>query len=226
MSIEAVVREANGSRARRKPFELAASTGQRVHRIQQDLGRQTPRVKAREMVPILGIVSIGLGAQLVGGAAGQGAHQFLQVEPTGHKVGGQGIEQFWITRRIGVAHVILGIDQASPKEMLPVAIDQRLGKPGVLGRGHPIRQEHPGIIVDTHVKGRLSQGGGLHGLAILFIGRLSLTTTVNDDLFAGLHTRLVGDLREGRPKAPVVGLTPLFIRMMVALSTLHSLAEE
>lgn len=57
--------------------------------------------------------------------------------------------------------------------MLPVAIDQRLGKPGVFGRRHPIRQEHPGIIVDTHVKGRLSQGGGPHGLAILLLVALA-----------------------------------------------------
>ena len=178
------------------------------------------------MVAILGVVGIGLGAQLVGGAAGQGAHQFLQIEPTGHKVGGQGIEQFWVTRRIGVAHVILGIDQASPKEMLPVAIDQRLGKPRVLGRRHPIRQEHPGIIVDTQVKGRLPKGGRLHGLAVLLVSRLSLTPPVNNDLFAGLHTRLVRHLREGRSKAPIISLTPLFIRMMVALRTLHPLTEE
>lgn len=116
MSIEAVVREANGSRARRKPFELAASTGQRVHRIQQDLGRQTPRVKAREMVPILGIVSIGLGAQLVGGAAGQGAHQFLQVEPTGYKVGGQGIQQFRVTRGLVSRMSSSGSTKPRPKK--------------------------------------------------------------------------------------------------------------
>ena len=49
---------------------------------------------------------------------------------------------------------------------------------------------------------------------------------MDDDLLARLRPRFVGDLGEGCPKAPIVGLAPFFIGMMVALGTLHPLAEE
>ena len=138
----------------------------------------------------------------------------------------QRIQQFRVSRRIRLPHIVLGINDAAIEEMFPVAIHQRARKEAVVLRCEPVRQRQARIVVHRKLQRWRSQPCGLHGLfRFLICGRWRRALHVNQ-IFARLAARFAADLREKRREAVIILLAPFFERMMMALRALQSLPQE
>ena len=136
----------------------------------------------------------------------------------------QGVEQFGVGRRVGLAHVVFGIDQAAAEEVLPVAVDQRPGEERVVlassssrpaaRAGHRRAQRRagrrPGRPASPPAR---SWGCVADGRPRLW--KMTLTRPAPSP-------SLRPTVREERRQAVVVLLAPLLERMMVALGALHA----
>ena len=62
----------------------------------------------------------------------------------------ESIEQLGVGRRIGGSQIVLGLDEASPQKMLPVAIDKNTSEETVVFAGHPVDESDSrvGLFVD------------------------------------------------------------------------------
>ena len=129
-------------------------------------------------------------------------------------------------RGIGNPHVILGIDKAAAKEVLPIPIDEHLREERILVVDHPVREGAARVLVGGQLQWFAAQRGGrqtLSGAGILRAGGAAL---VIDALLAWLLAWFACDGREERFEAVVVVLAPLLVGMVVALRTLQADSHE
>src|SRR5262245_16578703 len=139
---------------------------------------------------------------------------------------GQRVEQLGVGRRVGLTHVVLGLDQSAVEEMFPITIGKGFREITVVLRGHPIDERQARIVVDAERRGRNPQAGGFHGLLGFLVGRLGDAALVKDNFLADLRAGLAPDAAEERAEAVVILLAPFLVRMMMALGALKALAEE
>src|SRR2546427_380677 len=120
----------------------------------------------------------------------------------------EGLEQFRIGGRIGLAHVVLRLDQATVEEVFPVAVRQGTGEETVVLARHPIHQRLTRVVVGGEADRRRAEGGWLDRLFRLFVRGRSIASLVIDNFLAGLRAGLARDLAEERREAVVILLAP------------------
>ena len=224
--IEAVVRELHRPRPRRQPGKTTLGPDQLVHRVVQHLSRHALGVVAREVLPVDRVVLVWQGAELVRARAAHRPHQVLQVVPALDELRGQRVEQLGVGRRVGLAHVVFGVDDAAAEEVLPVAVDQRAGEERVVLARQPVRQRQPRVLVGGHVQRGSPQPHRPDRLPRLGVGRAGAAAAVKHDLFARLRARLAPHARKERGEAVVVLLAPLLEGVVVALGALEPQPQE
>ena len=99
-------------------------SGHLIDRVEQHFGGQAFRVIAREILFIDLVVLVWNLAELINLRAAYRPHQVFQIVAVRDEEFGQPVEQFRIRRRIGLAHVVLRLDNAAVEEMFPIAVDQ------------------------------------------------------------------------------------------------------
>ena len=151
----------------------------------------------------------------------------LQVVAAVDEVLRQRVEQLGIRRRIRLAHVVLGLDEAAIEEVLPVAVHERLGEERIRPCCSSSRQARG---ADRRPAAMSSVGSPRPaGLTVSFVFLFTACATprlwkmISSPAMRG---RLAPDLAEERGEAVVVLLAPLLERMMMALRALHAHAEE
>ena len=130
--VESIVRKLQRPNSGGQPVKFGLRFEDLIHRIEQDFRPEAPRIKSRKIVSIRPVVFIGHGAQLVSRRSGDRVDELLKVIAAADKVPGQRVEQLLVGRGVGVAHIVLGIDQAAAKEMFPISIDQRAREETIL----------------------------------------------------------------------------------------------
>jgi len=78
--VVAVVRQLHGPGAGGEVGPVGLGLGDGVDGVEEDFGAEALGVVAGEVLLVAGIVAVGDGAQLVGGAGDDGADEFLEVE--------------------------------------------------------------------------------------------------------------------------------------------------
>ena len=172
------------------------------------------------------VVAVGNRTELIGRRGRDRPHQLLHIESARDKTLRDGIQQLGVRRRIGLAHIVLGINQAAVEEVLPVAIHERVREERIVLLPQPVGQREARIVVRGQFHRRVAQTRGLHREPVLLIALRRDRALRIDDFLARLRTRFARHLREERAEAVVIVLAPLLIRMMMALRALQPQTEE
>ncbi len=224
--VEAVVREHGGSRASGKTTETSAHLGQVIDRIKQYLGLQTLRIVSREVVLVLGVVSVGDGTELIGLRSAKVTNYALHVETAFDELFGQSLKEFGIHRGIGLAHIVLGVHQASTEEMLPITIHERMGEKWIILGGHPIHERLPRVVVGGNNRGLRPKTRRLNGRIVFLVGGFRYAALVIYDVL--IRQTALGPAHLGKEggQLVIIFLTPLFKGVMMALGALNSRTEK
>src|SRR5712692_6381257 len=110
--------------------------------------------------------------------------------------------------------------------MFPVTIDEGAGKEAVVAAGDPIGQGLPRIVVRREVHGRRAEARGFYRQFGLFVRGGRQAAFVVDDFLARLRAGLATHLGEESREAVIILLTPLFVRVMMALRALEPQPKE
>ena len=197
-----------------------------VDGIQQHLRLQTARIEARKILPVDAVVRIGFRAELVCARLRDDADERLEVKPTLDEMILQRREQFGVGRRVGVANVILRLDEATLEKMFPVSVHQRLGKKRIVLPAHPIGELQPRVIVRRNLRDRIAQRGRTQLVAGFHIGRFGRAAFMKNHVLALNARWLAAHAAEECRETIIVILAPALEGMVVALRALHSHAEE
>ena len=139
---------------------------------------------------------------------------------------GQRVEQLGIRRGVGFAEIVLGFDEPSLEEVLPVTIDQRLGEERIRRVAHPVGELQTRVFILGDGQGLTSQHRRFQRNLGLLVFELSHAPFVKDHVLAPRRRWLPSDTAEEGPETVIVVLAPAFERMMMALRALHSHAEK
>ena len=118
----------------------------------------------------------------------------------------QRIEKLGMRRRVGGAKVILGINQAPAKEMLPITIHERLGEKPTAVYTHPIDQAMARIVNRRDFHFATTKSSRLYRLVGFFVGYLCQAGPVKNALLARATRGSLADTREKRHELVVVVL--------------------
>ena len=146
-AVVARVGERDRPRPRGEIREGRARSGDDVDRIEEHLGGEPAGEEMGEVLKIVGIPLQRHGAGLVGPRENDRADETFQIVLRLPEALGQAVEEGWVRGGIGVAQIILRLDQPAAEEVLPVAVDQRPGEERVVGADEPVSQPEPGILV-------------------------------------------------------------------------------
>ena len=161
-------------------------------------------------------------------------HEVLDVVVVRDEVGGDLVEELGHRRRVDGAHVVDRVVEAATEEVPPHAIDERLGEPRVLARGHPRRERLARAVALLEI-GAVERGGlRLRDRRDVGVLREAVPDLAEvDDLDAPhvAHRLAAIDgvdamVQERRGEAAKVVLLPLLGLVVVALRALDLHAEE
>ena len=128
--------------------------------------------------------------------------------------------------RIGFSHVIFGIDEAAPEEVFPVAVDQGLGKEGVVFGGYPADEFEPWIRKRAQSCRFVAESGRLYIFAGFDVFCFGVAWFVENEFFVWSGSRRPTHAREECREAVIVVLAPFLEGMMVALGALEAESEK
>ena len=208
--------------------EAGLRAGHLVDRVEQHFGVQPLGIVAREVLLVVLVALVRLGAQLIGRATCRSCgtrcfrSKLLSTKSLASASSSSGF-----AGRVGHPHVVFRIDQAAAEEVLPVAVDQRLGEERVvLGRPSSRPARAAGRDPAARSSGAAPRPVGFTPWPVLgLLGRATPRRWI-DPVFVLHFALLAADLREERREAVVVLLAPLLERMVVAAGTLDAQAQE
>src|SRR5207247_11202518 len=99
--------------------------------VEQLLGAQQLGDGVREILVVVLVEVVRLGAKLIGSRVHDDAAQIFHVELVSHEVLGESVEQLVVGRGVGIAEVIDWIDNAAAEQVIPDAVrseERRVGK--------------------------------------------------------------------------------------------------
>ena len=146
----------DGAERRRGVGERLGLAERLADRVEQDLGGQEPdRRRGRSWPRRRRWSRSGCGAELVGPRLHDQGDQRPEPHPAGDELGGQGVEQRGVGRRVRVAEVVDRLDDAPAHQVEPDPVGQVPGELAVVAR-QPVGQvvEGVGVVAAGRASGR------------------------------------------------------------------------
>ena len=216
-------------------FEGRGGAHREVDRVEELLGPEATRKVAGKIDLVVGVGFVRQGVELVGARGANRADGMAEIESSFHKIGGEGVEQGGIDRRIRRAEVINGINDAASHEVEPDPVRLDPGKERVLRRGEPLPESGEAFLVDRESRGLSEElrRGSLAAAGVLEITFLDeLHDLLADEVIFVIRVKalvlfdvVVHPVEDGGELVILVH-RPLLEGVVVALRAVHADAEE
>src|SRR6266540_6323769 len=155
-----------------------------------------------------------------------GAYQCLQVKARLREISSQPGQQFRMCGRVRFPHVVDRLDQAPAHQLAPDAVYSGAGKPGILRRRNPLRQNFATVLQPPDDRLRPIQQSWPENLPALRVAILSIKVHVEDGLRRLWPAALPLHLgKESRHTKKVIAL-PVLEGVVMATSALQTESHE